>query len=102
MTLHIRRRLISLFHLKTRHLTNWAAVGALYLLCFHANSPAAQRVTITAPAAAQQEVEFEVYLPLQNAGQLDQLLQQQYTAGSATYHKWLTPDQFRTQFGPKQ
>ncbi|HEY1950072.1 MAG TPA: S53 family peptidase [Bryobacteraceae bacterium] len=91
-----------MFHLKMRHLTGWATMGALYLFCFHALSPAAQRLTPTTPAAAQQQVEFEVYLPLQNASQLDQLLQEQQTAGSANYHKWITPDQFQSQFGPKQ
>jgi subtilase family serine protease len=87
---------------KGRRLASWALLGTLSLFCFQTSSPAAQRLTPTTPAAAQQEVEFEVYLPLQNASQLDQLLQEQQTTGSANYHKWITPDQFRTQFGPKQ
>ncbi|MGD0890666.1 MAG: protease pro-enzyme activation domain-containing protein [Terracidiphilus sp.] len=31
---------------------------------------------------------------------LDQLVSQLHTPGSASYHKWLTPDQFGKQFGP--
>ena len=91
---------MSLSHLKMRHWASWASIGALYLSCF-SGSAAAQKMTVTSHTAAQQAVEFEVYLPLQNAAQLDQLLQDQHTAGSANYHKWLTPSQFTTQFGPK-
>jgi subtilase family serine protease len=93
---------MSLIPWKELRLANWASLGALSLFCFQISSPAAQRLTPTTPAAAQQEVEFEVYLPLQNASQLDQLLQEQHTKGTANYHKWITPDQFRDQFGPKQ
>ena len=84
------------------NLTRRVSLGALYLFCFHAISPAAQTLTPASKAAAQQEVEFNVYLPLQNTGQLDQLLQAQRTPGSPNYRNWLTPEQFRTRFGPKQ
>jgi subtilase family serine protease len=93
---------MSLTLLKMRHWGNWAAIGALYLCCFQVSSPAAQTLTTTNHAGAQQEVEFDVFLPLRNTSQLDQLLQAQHTAGSANYHKWVTPDQFRAQFGPAQ
>jgi subtilase family serine protease len=93
---------MSQFHWKRCNLAQWASIGALCLFGFPASSPAAQKLTPTTRAAAQQEVEFNVYLPLQNTNQLDQLLQAQYTPGSVNYHKWLTPQQFRTQFGPKQ
>ncbi len=78
------------------------SIGTLCLLCFHAISPAAQTLIPSTKAAAQQEVEFNIYLPMQNVSQLDQLLEEQHTAGSANYHKWLTPQQFKARFGPKQ
>jgi subtilase family serine protease len=92
---------MSLSHLKMRHWAGWASIGALYLSIWPASAPA-QKMTVTSHPAAQQEVEFDVFLPLRNTSQLDKLLQDQHTAGSANYHKWITPDQFRAQFGPAQ
>lgn len=54
------------------------------------------------PVTSEQAVEFNVYLPLQHPDELDSLLQQQNTRGSASYHKWLTPAEFRSRFGPSQ
>jgi subtilase family serine protease len=45
-------------------------------------------------------VNFEVYLPLRNADQLDALIQAQQTKGSPEYHQWLTPAEFAARFGP--
>jgi subtilase family serine protease len=52
----------------------------------------------TAPATAP--VDFEVFLPLRNTAQLQQLLADQQTSASPNYQKWITPAQFATQFGP--
>ena len=60
----------------------------------------AQPLTFTAQAAPQQNVEFDVFLPLRNTDQLDALLKAQNTKGSPNYHRWLTPSQFRARFGP--
>jgi subtilase family serine protease len=43
---------------------------------------------------------FNVYLPLTNRTALEQLLRDQTDSTSPKYHKWLTPAQFKTQFGP--
>jgi subtilase family serine protease len=59
----------------------------------------AQAAPDAAPAAAGQAVDFEVFLPLRNTKSLDALLKAQQTKGSSSYHQWLTPAQFRTQFG---
>ncbi len=52
------------------------------------------------PALTGQRVEFNVYLPLRNTDELDRLLEAQHTPGSAEFHKWLTPAEFRSRFGP--
>jgi len=43
---------------------------------------------------------FSVFLPLTNKAALEQLLVAQTTPTSPSYHKWLTPTQFKAQFGP--
>jgi len=43
-----------------------------------------------------------VSLQLRNQDQLDQFLKDLQTPGSASYHKYLTPEQFAAQFGPTQ
>ena len=64
-------------------------------------SMGAQQAThLLSQAAAVQLVEFDVFLPLENTDQLDRLLAAQQSPGSPSYHKWLTPDQFKSQFGP--
>jgi len=60
--------------------------------------PAAARAAPAAPAATP--VEFEVFLPLRNPAALQQLLSDQQTPGTASYHQWLTPAQYAAQFGP--
>jgi subtilase family serine protease len=55
------------------------------------------QVSAVAPAAP---VDFEVFLPLRNKTGLERLLKAQQTVGSASYHQWLTPAQFKAQFGP--
>ena len=45
---------------------------------------------------------FNVYLPLTNRTALEQLLRDQTDSTSPKYHKWLTPAQFKAQFGPSR
>jgi subtilase family serine protease len=45
---------------------------------------------------------FSVYLPLTHADALEKLLQAQTDSTSSSYHHWLTPAQFKTQFGPSR
>jgi len=80
----------------------WRAAAVLLGAFFVASSGnAAQPLTFKSQAARQQNVEFDVFLPLRNADQLDRLISAQHTQGSASYHQWLTPDQFRARFGPR-
>ena len=54
-----------------------------------------------APAAGHEAMTtFNIYLPLTNTTALKQLLSQQVEPGSPNYHRWLTPAQFKQQFGP--
>lgn len=43
---------------------------------------------------------FSVYLPLTNKAALEQLVVDQTTPTSPNYHHWLTPSEFKAQFGP--
>lgn len=61
---------------------------------------AQSRLRLSGPALESQQVEFNIYLPLRNTDELDRLLEAQHTPGSAQYHKWLTPAEFRSRFGP--
>ena len=54
-----------------------------------------------APAAAQDVVEFGIYLPLRHQDQVEALIAQQHTEGSPQYHVWLQPQEFLDRFGPK-
>lgn len=58
-----------------------------------------QPVSMT-PLAATQPVTFEVFLPLRNRPVLEALLHDQQKPGTPNYHRWLTPAQFASQFGP--
>src|SRR5579872_6624901 len=62
----------------------------------------AQKLNPVSPAPLNQTIQFEVFLPLENSSQLDQLISNLNTSGSANYHQWLTPQQFRAQFGTNQ
>jgi len=51
-------------------------------------------------ADAKSTVHFTVFLPLTRTTELDQLLLDQVDPTSENYHHWLTPSQFKQQFGP--
>jgi subtilase family serine protease len=52
------------------------------------------------PADNSEVAHFSVYLPLTHTDQLETLLQAQTDTTSSSYHQWLTPAQFKQQFGP--
>ena len=56
--------------------------------------------TVTA-AAAQDRVEFGVYLPLRHQNDLEGLLAQLHDKSSPRYQHWLQPAEFMARFGPK-
>ena len=45
---------------------------------------------------------FNVYLPLTHTDVLATTLAEQTESGSSNYHHWLTPKQFKEQFGPRR
>ncbi len=70
-----------------------------------ANTPAESaqaNATYNFPATAPQGMRIYVHLPLRNSAELDKLIQQQSSKDSPLYHHWLTPAQFRSEFGPTQ
>src|SRR5579863_7968562 len=65
--------------------------------------PAAVQAEKTLGAAEQNAVaHFNVFLPLTHTDALEKLLQGQTDSTSANYHQWLTPAQFKQQFGPSR
>ena len=64
------------------------------------NSPAATTQSYAYPNSAPAGVRIYVHLPLRNSTELDQLISQQSTKDSPQYHQFLTPAQFRAQYGP--
>jgi subtilase family serine protease len=64
-----------------------------------ATSPPPGLTIVGKPDAASQ-ISFEVALPLRNVEQLQKLLVALHDPDSAQYHRWLTPAQFGTRFGP--
>jgi len=51
------------------------------------------------PISPNQQLEFDVFLPLQNVQALDQLLTELKDPNSANYQQWLTPQEFKSRFG---
>ncbi len=72
-----------------------AAAAPLQAATARTEAPAA----VTA-AAAQDTVEFGVYLPLRHQAQLETLLAQLHDESSSQYHQWLQPSDFLQRFGP--
>jgi subtilase family serine protease len=88
--------------MKIPSLVMGAVIGALGVTSFalpHQASAAAQAAVLG--AADQNSIaHFNVYLPLTHQDALEQLLKDQTDSTSANYHHWLTPAQFKEQFGP--
>lgn len=74
-----------------------AAAGVPYL---HSNMTPAVDLGLTQNVAPGTEVTLTVALKLRNLDELQSLLQSIYTQGSASYQRFLTPQQFAAQFGP--
>jgi subtilase family serine protease len=76
-------------------------ISVAMLVVIFAGTADAQKLRPANRASHDQSVGFDVFLPLQNQAELDQLLVAQQTLGSPNYHKWLTPQEFRARFGAK-
>ena len=66
------------------------------------SSPNATHVQTVGAAGPNEVTHFNVYLPLTHSDALEQLLREQTDPASANYHQWLTPAQFKAQFGPSR
>ena len=73
---------------------------AAYALLNPAIASAQSRLKPIGAASPSQVVQFDVFLPLQHSDQLDQLISSQNTSGSPQYRQWLSPQDFRSRFGP--
>ena len=78
--------------------TGLSLFGAIGLAL--ANPASAMRVEVLGVPAPSATTHFNVYLPLRNQPALEELLKQLTDETSVNYHHWLTPAQFKEQFGP--
>ncbi len=80
-----------------------AVLGALSAFSLALPAQAASAQTQPLGAAASTEIaHFNVYLPLSNQAALEQLLKDQTDPSSTRFHAWLTPTEFKQQFGPSR
>ncbi len=88
--------------MKIRSLLPGALLGSL--ACALALPGAAAETAMRHLGAADQNAStrFNVYLPLTHTAALEQLLRDQTDSNSRAYHQWLTPEQFKEQFGPSR
>jgi subtilase family serine protease len=77
------------------------ALAAAACVMFAATSSAAEKAIVDAAVTAEQDVEFNVYLPLRDRNGAEALLIQLHDPNSASYHQWLTPAEFGERFGPQ-
>jgi subtilase family serine protease len=81
-------------------------VGALLAAVFttmsfsQINSASTMHVETLGAANQNAVTHFNVYLPLRNQAALEKLLHDQTDSSSPRYRQWLTPAQFKAQFGP--
>jgi subtilase family serine protease len=81
--------------MRIRVLLTTAVLGAVVL-----SGAPAPRVAGAATADPQATTTFNVFLPLSHTDALEELLRQQTDSSSPKYHHWLTPAEFKEQFGP--
>src|SRR6202167_1246737 len=65
-------------------------------------STAHEKAVLGSAVAADQVVQFNIYLPVRDRSAVDALIDELQTPGSPAYHQWLTPAQFNEKFGPSQ
>jgi subtilase family serine protease len=87
--------------MRIRSAATSVALGALFVSIALVQSASAAKQPESLGAADPDTIaHFNVYLPLTHASELDALLQSQTDKTSPSYHQWLTPAQFKQQFGP--
>jgi subtilase family serine protease len=89
--------------MKIRSFVTGAVLGTLGITCASLphSASAAGRVQSLRAASQDAITRFSIYLPLSNPAALEQLLQDQTNEASTHYHEWLTPETFKSRFGPK-
>jgi subtilase family serine protease len=90
--------------MRIRSAATSAALGALTFATLAATQSATAMHSAKSMGAADQSTvaHFNVYLPLTHTDSLERLLQGQTDTTSPNYHQWLTPAQFKQQFGPSR
>ncbi len=86
--------------MKVAHFAQLACTAAVALTLQQAVAAPSAAAAPMAAAAPTDKVDLYLYLPLQHLGQLEELVARQHDANSAQYQQWLTPAEFRRQFGP--
>jgi subtilase family serine protease len=90
--------------MRIRSAATSAALGALTFasIALVQSASAAKQAELLGAADQNSIAHFNVYLPLTHTDTLEKLLQSQTDSTSANYHRWLTPAQFKQQFGPSR
>jgi subtilase family serine protease len=90
--------------MRIRSAATSVALGALMFasIALVENASAMHRLQSMGAADQSTVAHFNVYLPLTHTDALEKFLQSQTDTTSANYHQWLTPAQFKQQFGPSR
>ena len=88
--------------MKIRSLLPSALLGPLACALAFPGTAAETAMRHLGAADQSASTRFNVYLPLTHVSSLEQLLRDQTDANSPSYHQWLTPAQFKEQFGPSR
>jgi subtilase family serine protease len=89
--------------MRIRSAATSVALGAVFTIgsiSLMQSALAAKQVESLGAADPNSVAHFRVYLPLTHTDALEKLLQSQTDTTSRNYHQWLTPAQFKQQFGP--
>ncbi|MEI9986378.1 MAG: S53 family peptidase [Aliidongia sp.] len=77
-----------------------AAIASTVALAPAGTQAATKTATVLNKADPNSTASFTMFLPLAHEDKLDALLAGLTDSSSANYHQWLSPAQFKTQFGP--
>ena len=88
--------------MRIRSAATSVALGALMAasIALVQSASAAKQAESLGAADPNSIAHFNVFLPLTHTDALEKLLQSQTDTTSPNYHQWLTPAQFKQQFGP--
>jgi subtilase family serine protease len=91
--------------MRIRSAATGVALGAVLTIASMSpmqSASAARQVESLGAADPNSVAHFRVYLPLTHTDALERLLQSQTDTTSPNYHQWLSPAQFKQQFGPNR